>query len=83
MEFYSAKEQYSCETFREVMDLEITAVFELIQTQKYKYHVFILTVDPSLYCIYAGIHPETRNDNVGLEDMKKKRSGEMGAGADR
>lgn len=60
------------------MDLETTAVFEMIQTQKYKYHVFFPTVDPSLYCIYVGINPETRKDYVGLEDTKRKRGGGTG-----
>lgn len=56
------------------MDIEITVVFEMIQTQKYIYHVFFPTEDPSFYCIYVGIIHETRNDNVGLEDIKAHRT---------
>lgn len=70
---YSAKEYYIWETFREVMDLEITVVFEMIQTQKYKYHFFFLTVDHG-FNVYVGINPETMNDNVGLEDLKAQRT---------
>lgn len=66
------------------MDIEITVVFEMIQTQKYIYHVFFPTEDPSFYCIYVGIIHEIRNDNVGLEDIKAHRTRKgRGAGGDR